>query len=84
MMSYSAAASMSSRRSGSSTPSAVGIAQPFSPSYISSHQPSSTDRFRHPLSAAFIPDVPHASSGRSGLFSQTSQPGYRSSAMAMS
>jgi hypothetical protein len=29
-----------------------------------------------PLSAAFMPDVPHASSGRSGLFSHTSQPQY--------
>ncbi len=74
---------MSSRRSasplsGSSTPSlssAVGIAQPLRPSYHSSHQPSRTDRLRQPLSAAFIPEVPQASSGRSGLFSQTSQPG---------
>ena len=56
------------------SPSAVGISQPFSPSYHSSHQPSRIDRFSPPLSALFIPDVPHASSGRSGLFSQTSQP----------
>jgi hypothetical protein len=32
------------------------------------------ERFNPPLSAAFMPDVPQASSGRSGLFSQTSQP----------
>ena len=37
-----------------------------------------------PLSADFMPDVPHASSGRIGLFSQTSQPGKRVRAMAMS
>ncbi len=67
---------MASRRSGSvPTPSAVGMAQPKSGWNHSSHQPSSTDRLRHPLSAAFIPLVPHASSGLSGLFSQTSQPG---------
>jgi cyclohexanone monooxygenase len=35
---------------------------------------SRTDRFRPPLSATFMPDVPQASSGRSGLFSQTSAP----------
>jgi hypothetical protein len=63
---------------------AVGIAQPLSPSYISSHQPSSTDRLRPPLMAAFMPEVPQASSGRSGLFSQTSQPGNSVRAMAMS
>ncbi len=34
--------------------------------------------------AAFMPDVPQASSGRSGLFSQTSQPGNSVRAMAMS
>ena len=31
-----------------------------------------------------MPEVPEASSGRSGLFSQTSQPGMRVCAMAMS
>ena len=31
-------------------------------------------QFSTPLSAAFIPLVPHASSGRRGLFSHTSQP----------
>ncbi len=67
---------MASRRSGSvPMPSAVGIAQPKSGWYHSSHQPSSTDRLRQPLSAAFMPEVPHASRGRSGLFSQMSQPG---------
>jgi hypothetical protein len=67
---------MSSRRSGSVlVPSAVGIAQPKSGWNHSSHQPSSTDRLRQPLSAAFIPLVPQASSGLSGLFSQMSQPG---------
>ena len=35
------------------------------------------DRESAPFSAAFIPDVPHASSGRSGLFSQTSTPPVR-------
>ena len=44
----------------------------------------STDRLRPPLSAAFMPEVPQASSGRSGLFSQTSQPGNMSAAMPMS
>ncbi len=39
---------------------------------------------RQPFSAAFIPDVPQASSGRSGLFSHTSQPGYSFWAIAMS
>ena len=37
-----------------------------------------------PLSAAFIPLVPHASSGRRGLFSHTSQPWYIVRATAMS
>ena len=53
----------------------VRMAQPFSPSYHSSHQPSRIERLSPPLSADFIPDVPQASNGRSGLFSQTSQPG---------
>jgi len=75
---------MSSRSSGDASLLAVGIAQPFSPSYISSHQPSSTERFREPLMAAFIPEVPQASSGRSGLLSQTSHPGKSVRAIAMS
>jgi hypothetical protein len=38
--------------------------------------PAVEDRqVRPPLSAAFMPDVPQASYGRSGLFSQTSHPG---------
>jgi len=65
-------------------PSADGIAQPNSSSYHSSHQPSRMDKFKAPFSAAFMPDVPHASYGRSGLFSQTSQPGYIGCASAMS
>ena len=60
--------------SGSS--SAELIAQPFSPSKHSSHQPSRMLQLRAPLSAAFMPLVPHASSGRRGLFSHTSQPWY--------
>lgn len=75
---------MSSRRSGSvPTPSAVGIAQPKSGWNHSSHQPSRTERLRQPFSAAFIPLVPQASSGRSGLLSQMSQPGYSFCAIAM-
>ena len=31
-----------------------------------------------------MPEVPHASSGRSGLFSHTSQPQYRNRAIDMS
>ena len=42
------------------------------------------DKFNPPLSALFIPEVPQASRGRSGLFSQTSQPQYNSRAMDMS
>src|SRR4030095_1825655 len=60
MRSYSAVASRSSRWSGSSTPSAEGIAQPLLPSYHSSHQPSRIDRVRPPLSAGFMPEVPPA------------------------
>ena len=37
-----------------------------------------------PLAAAFMPDVPDASSGRRGLFSQTSTPWTRNRAMRMS
>ena len=40
----------------------------------SSHQPSRTLKFGTPFWAAFIPDVPDASSGRRGLLSQTSTP----------
>jgi hypothetical protein len=52
---------MSSRTSVDSTPSADGMAQPLLPSYHSSHQPSRIERFRPPFSAAFMPEVPHAS-----------------------
>ena len=79
-----AADSSSSRRAGSATSSADGIAQPFSPSNHSSHQPSRTDRLRPPFSADFMPEVPHASSGRSGLFSHTSQPWTMAAASSMS
>ena len=41
----------------------------------SSHQPSRTLKLTPPLTAAFIPLVPDASSGRRGLLSQTSTPG---------
>ena len=50
------------------------MAQPFSPSNISSHHPSRMDRLSPPFSADFMPEVPQASSGRNGLFSQTSHP----------
>ena len=56
-------------------PSADGISQPNCGSNHSSHQPSRIDRLAAPFSAAFIPEVPQASYGRSGLFIQTSQPG---------
>ena len=49
--------------------------QPLLPSNPSAHQPSSTDRLIAPLMAAFMPDVPLASSGYSGLLIQTSTPG---------
>ena len=65
-------------------PSAVGMAQPSWPSNSSSHQPSGMDRLSEPFSAAFMPDVPDASCGRIGLFSQTSEPGHRYRAMPMS
>ena len=54
------------------------------PSKHSSHQPSRMLQFKAPLSAAFIPLVPHASSGRRGLLSHTSQPWYMVRATAMS
>ena len=50
----------------------------------SSHQPSRTDRLRAPFIAAFMPDVPEASNGRIGLFSQTSAPETRRRASRMS
>ena len=60
------------RRSfGSAWPS---ISHPFWPVYPSAHQPSPIDMCGVPLTAAFMPLVPLASSGLRGLFSQTSQP----------
>jgi hypothetical protein len=61
------------------------MAQPVTPcSHPSGHQPSSTDRLSDPFMAAFMPDVPEASSGRRGLFSHTSQPRVRSRPSPMS
>ena len=54
------------------------------PSKHSSHQPSRMLQLSAPLSAAFMPDVPHASSGRRGVFSHTSQPWYIARAIEMS
>ena len=55
-----------------------GIPQPFLcaslPSYASAHHPSSTLKFTVPLMAAFMPEVPLASSGDTGVLSQTSTP----------
>ena len=50
----------------------------------SSHQPSRTDRLSAPFIAAFIPEVPDASRGRSGVFNQTSHPATSRRASAMS
>ena len=59
--------------SGPSLPSP--IAQPVTPcSQPSGHQPSRTDRLSTPFIAAFMPEVPHASIGRRGVLSHTSQP----------
>ena len=55
---------------GSPVASAEGISQPNAGSNHSSHQPSRMERLAAPFSAAFMPDVPQASYGRSGLFSQ--------------
>ena len=60
------------------------MAQPFVPSKHSSHQPSRMLQFSAPLRAAFIPLVPQASSGRRGVFSQTSHPWYIVRAIDMS
>ena len=60
------------------------MAQPFSPSNISSHQPSRIEQFSDPLMAAFMPLVPQASSGRRGVFIHTSQPWYIRRATTMS
>ena len=60
------------------------MAQPFVPSNHSSHQPSRIEQLSAPLSAAFMPLVPHASWGRRGVFSHTSQPWISARATAMS
>jgi hypothetical protein len=48
------------------------------------HHPSRTLRLGTPFRAAFIPLVPEASSGGSGVFSQTSAPAVSAIAFAMS
>ena len=54
------------------------MAQPVIPSTCPSiHHPSNMLRLGTPLSAAFIPLVPDASRGRSGVFSQTFTPEQR-------
>jgi hypothetical protein len=58
--------------------------QPFLPSNASAHQPSSTLKFTVPLIAAFMPDVPLASNGYTGLLSQTSTPDVSTRLMPMS
>jgi hypothetical protein len=67
---------------------AGGIPQPFlrsrRPSYASAHQPSSTPKFTVPLIAAFMPDVPLASNGCTGVLSQMSTPETRSRLIPMS
>jgi hypothetical protein len=86
-------ASISVRRSSSATASAELIAQPFGPvasgssspdEKHSAHQPSSTEQWRAPLNTAFMPDVPEASMGRTGVLSQTSAPWTSERARAMS
>ena len=58
---------------------------PVTPSmYPSIHRPSRTLRLGTPLSEALIPLVPEASSGGSGVLSQTSAPAVRSFANSMS
>ena len=80
-------ASSSARRASSSTDSADEIAQPFGPSLSrppsrsseparkhSAHQPSSTEQCIAPFMTAFMPLVPDASIGRTGVLSQMSAP----------
>jgi hypothetical protein len=65
--------------------SSAPIAQPVTPSIQASiHQPSSTLRFSPPFTAAFIPLVPEASIGGSGVLSQMSAPPTMILASAMS
>ena len=75
---------MSSRRSMSVTDSADEIAHPTPGRKHSSHQPSRTEQFRAPFMAAFMPEVPQASWGRSGVFSHTSAPCSRCREIPMS
>ena len=50
------------------------MAKPLPPSYPSAHQPSRIEQLSTPLRMHFWPLVPHASSGRRGVLSQTSTP----------
>ena len=66
-----------SRRSCSSIDSGCEsgpMAKPLAPSWPSRHQPSRMLRLRPPWQPTFWPLVPQASSGRRGVFSQTSHP----------
>src|SRR5581483_243506 len=73
-----------SERASSCAPG-VPTLQPVTPSIQPSiHQPSSTDSDGTPLKAAFIPLVPEASIGGSGVLTHTSTPATRSCAAAMS
>ncbi len=61
------------------------IDQPVTPSICpSTHQPSSTLKLGTPFIAAFMPLVPEASIGGSGVFSHTSTPAQRRRASVMS
>ena len=77
-------ASMASRWAGSDCHSAEAMAQPTVASWHSSHQPSSTEQFSPPLNTDFIPLVPHASMGRTGVLSHTSHPSTSMRATEMS
>jgi hypothetical protein len=70
----------------SPTSAAWPIAQTSAPwaCQASAHQPASTETFRAPLAAAFIPLVPLASRGRRGVLSHTSTPLTSARAMRMS
>src|SRR5918993_742229 len=66
---------MSFSSNASSSGSGSPIFQPVTPcSQPSGHQPSRMLTFSTPFMAAFMPDVPDASSGRRGLLSHTSAP----------
>jgi len=63
----------------------IGPAQPVTPSiHPSIHQPSSTLNEGTPLSAAFMPLVPEASSGGCGVLSQPSTPAVSKAPRAIS